>query len=177
MNFNTTKILFNRFLNKTGDAQFNILYNYSNDTILNPRLRLGLTCYQDTAFNPQNIDEELLTACVLKLLFEFKTHLYSFKDLKVMPPFVNTDYILLDILTHSKGYEYTDISREKNIYNDPRYGNINISIKKNDFIKNFMKIVLQTDNYNFRKNTFENYFNEICQNINNNLNYTFIPKY
>ena len=36
-----------------------------------------------------------------------------------------------------------------------------------------MKIVLQTDNYNFRKNIFENYFDDLAQNINNNLTYTF----
>ena len=70
MNINRTKKLFNRFLNKSDDAQFNILYKKRYNDIINPQLRLGLTCYEDTAFDPQNIDEELLTACVLKLLFE-----------------------------------------------------------------------------------------------------------
>lgn len=177
MNINRTKKLFNRFLNKSGDAQFNILYKKRYNDIINPQLRLGLTCYEDTAFDPQNIDEELLTACVLKLLFEFKSHLKSFRDLNVLPPFVNIDYILLNILSHTKGYEYTDNTRQNHIYNDPRYGHINISIKKNDFIKNFMKIVLQTDDHNFRRNIFENNFNEISQNVNNNLTYTFIPMY
>ena len=69
----------------------------------------------------------------MKLLFEFKTYIYSFKDLKVLPPFVDTNYIYLNILTNTKGYQYTDINRHKNIYNDPRYGYngyINICIKK-----------------------------------------------
>ena len=177
MNINRTKNLFNRFLKTNGDAQFNILYKKRNNNIINPKLRLGLLCYQDTAFNHQNIDTEILTACVLKLLFEYKTHLYSFKDLKVAPPFLTVDSILLNILSHTKGHEYTDNARLKNIYNDPRYGHINISIKKNDYLKGFMKIVLQTDNYNFRKNIFENYFDDLAENINNNLTYTFTPMY
>ena len=176
MNINRTKNLFHRFLN-TGDAQFNILYRKRYDNIINPQLRLGLACYEDTAFDHQNIDREILIACVLKLLFEFKTHLYSFKDLKVAPPFLTVDSILLNILSHTKGYEYTDISREKNIYNDSRYGHINISIRKNDYLKGFMKIILQTDDYNFKRNIFENNFNEIAENINNNLTFTFSPIY
>tara|TARA_B100001094_G_C18105965_1_gene758371 strand:+ start:729 stop:1259 length:531 start_codon:yes stop_codon:yes gene_type:complete len=176
MNIQKTKNLFNRFLNKTGDAQFNILYKKRNNSIINPQLRLGLACYQDTAYNPQNIDNEILTACVLKLLFEYKTHLYHFKDLKVSPPFLTIDNILLNVLTHTKGYEYTDIARQQNIYNDPRYGYINISIKKNDYLKGFMNIILQTDDYNLR-NIFENNFNDIVENINNNLTYTYKPYY
>ena len=176
MNINRTKNIFNRFLN-TRDAQFNILYKKNDDIVTNPHLRLGLTCYDDTAFNNQNINREILIACVLKLLFEYKTHLYSFKDLKVPPPFLTYDCILLDILTHTKGYEYTDISREKNIYNDSRYGYINISIRKNDYLKGFMKSVLQTDDYNSKKKLFEQYFIYLTQNINNNLTYTFSPMY
>jgi len=177
MNINKTKILFNRFLDTNGEAQFNILYRKRYNNIINPQLRLGLVCYQDTAFNHPNIDTEILTACVLKLLFEYKTHLYSFRDLKVAPPFLTTDTILLNILSHTKGYEYTNNTREKNIYNDPRYGHINISITKNDYLKDFIKIILETDNYNFRKNIFENNFDDIAENINNNLTYTFYPMY
>jgi hypothetical protein len=177
MDINKTKNLFEKYLDNKGDAQFNILYKKNDNSIVNQQLRLGLTCYDDTAFDTNNIDKEIIIAASLKLLFEFNTHLKSFRALNVLPPFVNIHYILLNILTHTKGYEYTDISREKNVYTDPRYGYINISIKKNNFIKDFMKNVLQTHDYHNRKNIFDNNFNQIIENINNNLTYTYSPIY
>ena len=170
--------LFSRFSTET---QFNQWYTNKNGILSTPHgLKLCLRCMPDTEFDSNNIEINIIIACLMKLLMDYHEQIKIWKNNKLPPPFLINckfiDNILLIIKTSTNGYEYVDKKRAKNIYNDPRNGTIIVKLKNTPWLNIFIESLNKENKY-LNKNTILENIDQLTFHIYHNIKYHYESLY